>query len=252
MSGHSKWSQIKRKKGIKDAARGKLFSKISQVITIAITSNGGITDPLKNARLRLAIEKAKEIGMPKENILRAIQKAQDKEGQNLKEVIYEGFSSQGVALLIVGATDNTNRMLSEVRKTLEKHKGKLGASNSITHFFKKCAIVIFDKTVNQENQIFEFVDKIKAEDIEENENSYTLYTPFEKIGLIQELLGDLKTSTIDIYYRPISQIPLQNKQEALDLINLIEALEELGDVNKVYANFDIYRWQLKLHRYNAF
>lgn len=239
MSGHSKWSQIKRKKGIKDAARGKLFSKISQLITLAVNSGGGIADPEKNSKLRLAIERAKSAGMPKENIVKAIERAKGKEGRSLKEAVYEGFAPHSVALIITAATNNPNRTFAEIRAVLEKHGGKLGSSNSIMHLFKKCGLVVFDKNAVTEEQVLLFADKIQAEDIEEDESFWTVYIPFEKIGTLSENLGQIKSAKSDIFYRPLSLVSISDENNAKNIIALVEALEDLDDVNNVYANFDI-------------
>lgn len=144
MSGHSKWSKIKREKQAKDKQKGNIFSKLSRLITLAVIEGGGITDPENNIKLRLAIEKAKNLNLPKENIERAIEKGTGPESQELKEVVYEAFGPEGVSLIILATTDNMNRTLSEIRNVLELHGGKLGTQGSVLHLFKKSGLSTFE------------------------------------------------------------------------------------------------------------
>lgn len=239
MSGHSRWSQIKRKKGMKDEQKAKLFSKFARAITLAVTQGGGITDFKKNARLRLAIDRAKELRMPKDTMMRAVEKAVKAEDQQIKEVMYEGFAPFGVACLIVAFTDNVHRTLSEVRNTFEKNGGKLGSIHSVAHLFKRCCIVTFARMGVDVDQALVFASAIDALYIEESADAFIIYIPFEKMGHARELFGDLKNASIDIYYRPISTITIQSPDEARRILTLIDMLENLDDVHKVYANFDI-------------
>lgn len=238
MAGHSKWAQIKRKKEAKDKEKGKIFSKLSRLIVLAVKEGGGIDDPEKNVKLRLAIEKAKEYNMPKENILRAIERAKGSEGQGLQEIIYEGFAPFGVSLIILTATDNSKRTLSEIRRVLEEHGGKLGSMGSTQFLFQRCGLVIFSRQ-NSEEKIWQFAEKISALDIEEDKESFLVYIPFENIGRTKEFLGDLKPQSIEIDYRPLSTVKVEDKEKATQILKLIEALESLDDVQRVFANFDI-------------
>jgi YebC/PmpR family DNA-binding regulatory protein len=139
MSGHNKWSKIKRGKEAKDKVRGNTFSKLSRLITLAVLEGGGITDPNNNIKLRLAIDKAKHFNMPKENIARAVARASGPDKSQIREVIYEGFASAGVGLIIYATTDNPNRTLSEIRNILERHQGKLGTPGSVSYLFNDVA-----------------------------------------------------------------------------------------------------------------
>lgn len=239
MSGHSKWSTIKRKKEAKDVARGKVFSKLSRAITLAVRQGGGNDDPDKNVKLRLAIDRAKQFNMPKENIKRAINKATSSSEAGLKEIIYEGYGPVAIALIIEVATDNPNRTCAEVRSVLERHGGKIGAANSVVYLFDQCGMVVFDKKKTSEDQVFQFADKMKAKDIEEEEDSFIVYIPFESLGHVKEHLNSLSADSIEAYFRPLSTVKIQDKDKAKKILNLVEELEELEDVQKVYANFDI-------------
>src|SRR3990167_11458648 len=184
MSGHSKWSQIKRQKGINDQKRGQIFSKLSRLITLAVKEGGGITDPSNNLRLRLAVERAKVENMPRENVMRAIEKAKGEGGAGLKEIIYEAFAPKGVHLLIKVLSDNPNRTHSEVKNLIERLGGKLGTPNSVANLFKLCGVVVFDKSKNDETAIFAFADKLASFDIEEDDQDFVVYITFEQIGAV--------------------------------------------------------------------
>lgn len=239
MSGHSKWSQIKRKKEAKDKEKGKMFSKISRLITIAVKEGGGIEDPEKNFKLRLAIAKAKEFNMPKENILRAIDRAKKEGGGGLKEVIYEAFTPEGVSLIILASTDNPNRTLTEIRTVLSHQGGKLGESGSTSFLFDRCGLVVLDKPQVTQEEALNFAEKIGALDMEEDQSSFFIYLPFDKLGYVNNFLGSLKAKSIEIDYRPKSLVKINEKETAKKVLTLIEALEELDDVERVFANFDI-------------
>ncbi|OGK56253.1 hypothetical protein A3J15_03510 [Candidatus Roizmanbacteria bacterium RIFCSPLOWO2_02_FULL_38_10] len=236
MSGHSKWSQIKRKKGIADQKRGQIFSKLSRLITLSVKEGGGITDPANNVKLRLAIERAKAENMPHENVKRAIEKAVSSDASGLKEIIYEAFAPKGVQMIIKGLSDNPNRTHSEVKNLIERLGGKLGTPNSVAHLFKLCGVVVFDKSKNDETAIFAFADKLASFDIEEDDQDFVVYIPFEQIGAVHDNLGQLQAENIEVFYRP--EISVELDQAAVVVIdNIIEKLEDLEDVDKVYANY---------------
>lgn len=239
MSGHSKWSQIKRKKGIKDVQKGQIFTKMSKLITLAVKEGGGIADPEKNFKLRLAVERAKGENMPKDSISRAIEKATGADSPNLKEVIYEGFAAGGVALLIRAATDNSNRTHSEVKNTLEKHGGKFGNVNSVAYLFEKCGLVSFDRLAVPEDKVFEFADRTKALDIDTTDDSYNVYIPFEKLGHVAEFAAGISPKSVEIDYRPKTTVFLDSGEGSQKIVALCHALEELDDVDRVFANFEI-------------
>lgn len=229
MSGHSKWSQIKRKKGITDQKRGLVFSKLSKLITIAVKEGGAIGDPDKNVRLRLVISVAKSENMPKENIERAIEKGRGGGADSLKEAVYEGFGPAGGLLLIVAATDNLNRAHAEIKTTLEKNGGKMGNIHSVAYNFQKCGLVLLPKSTFSEEMAFELGEKLSVIDMQEDEESYIIYIPFEKIG-------EAKDVPVEIYYRPLVTVPLDEKDH--DRVGrLLDVLEDLDDVSKVYTNY---------------
>ena len=192
MSGHSKWSNIKRKKEANDKIKGNIFSKVTRLITLAVIEGGGITDPDNNVHLRLAVEKAHAANMPKENIKRAIEKGVGPDRSQIKEIAYEGFGPYGVSLIILAATDNQNRTLSEVRNILEKYQGKLASAGSVSYQFKKCGLITFDKGTVSQDKILAIGDQLKAFDIEETDDRFYLYFPYSELGHIKNLVKDIK------------------------------------------------------------
>ena len=238
MSGHNKWSKIKRGKETKDKVRGNIFSKLSRLITLAVIEGGGITEVENNIRLRLAVEKAKQFNMPKENISRAIEHAHGPDKAQLKEIVYEGFAPAGVALIILTTTDNANRTLTEIRNVLERHQGKLGNYGSVSYLFQRCGSIVFGKDKAQEEQVLQFAEKINAIDIQEDELTFSVFFPFENLGKVKDFLGELEEGTAEIDYKPSSLIPISDNQLKEKILGLIKALEELDDVQKVFANID--------------
>ncbi len=246
MSGHSKWSQIKRKKGLKDQEKGRIFSKLARAITIAVLEGGGATDPEHNLKLRMAIDKAKHDNMPKENIQRAIEKGIGPDKESLHEIVYEGFGSKGVVFLIQATTDNSNRTHSEIKNVLERHHGKIGAQGSVMYLFQKCGMISFDKTGNREEDVFNFADKIHALDIDDDGSMFTVYFPFENLGRVRDFLGELKPTPAELDYRPTSSVKITDQGSAKSILSLVESLESLDDVHKVFSNFDIPEEYLEL------
>lgn len=230
MSGHSKWSQIKRKKGAKDVQKGKIFSKLTRLITVSVLEGGGVADPQLNVRLRMAIEKAKEENMPKENIKRAIEKAQGEEKEQIREMMYEGFGPKRTVFLIQATTDNSNRTHSEIKAVLERQGGKIGDRGSVMYQFKKCASIIFDKKETPEEKVFSFAEGVQAFDIEEDETSCTVYFPFENVG---------RAPSGEVDYKPLTLVKIENAADAKKITTIMESLEALDDVQKVFSNFDI-------------
>lgn len=239
MSGHSKWSQIKRKKGIKDQQKGQIFSKLSRMIALAVKEGGGIVDPEKNVKLRFLIDKAKDYNMPKENIQRAIERAKGSESAKWKETIYEAFAPGGVCLIILVTTDNPNRTSTEIRKILNQGEGKLASTGAVSFLFDRCGLAVFDKNSVNEKEVFDFAEKVNALDIDEDDESFFVYFPFEKIGQVKKLADQIKAKTVEIDYHPRSLVRIKNKQTAQKILSLIEGLENHNDVYKVWANFDI-------------
>ncbi len=242
MAGHSKWAQIKRKKQAKDQKRGKIFSKLSREITLAVISGGGIPDPEKNVRLRMAIEKAKQFRMPKENIERAIARAVGEGREALEEHFYEAFGPFSVGMIIHVMTDNNNRSVNEVRRILEKNGGKLAVQGAVDYLFERCGSVSIEKGKVDEGKVFEFAEQVDAIDIEEDSDYYFVYFPFEKLGEARNVivsLGIEGSSTPELDYKPKTTVKIERKEDAEKILQLVEELESLDDVQKVFANFDI-------------
>jgi YebC/PmpR family DNA-binding regulatory protein len=234
MSGHSKWAQIKRQKASNDQQRSGVFSKMSRLITIAVHEGGGITDPEKNFKLRLAIERAKLFNMPKDTIQRAINKAAGGGDSMMREVIYEAFGQAGIALMIAATTDNSNRTHAEIKHVLDMNGGKIGGPNAVAHLFQKCAVALFDKSDVNEQAVFDFAQALDAYDIEDEENEYTVYIPFENLGRVKDM-NVAEPREVDVFFRPLMPVTLDGPEEE-KLHRLIEKLEELDDVHNVYSN----------------
>jgi len=238
MSGHSKWSQIKRKKGIKDQQRGQLFSKLSRLITLAV-SETKIPDPENNIKLRMAIQQAKAANMPKENIKRAIEKGVGPDTDNIQDMFYEAFGPEGVVFMIHATTDNQNRTFSEIKKTLDRIGGKIGSKGSVSYLFKKCALLIINKKETAEENIYKIADEISSFDIDEDDDSFYIYFPYENMGkIIQKKYKDIQNLP-ELDYKPIMQIKISETNIAKQVLEIVLQLENLDDVQKVYSNFDI-------------
>jgi YebC/PmpR family DNA-binding regulatory protein len=241
MSGHSKWSTIKRQKGLKDAKRGAVFTKLSKAISIAIRQGGGVTDPNGNFRLRLAIEAARGANMPKENIDRAIQKANSKAEAVLEEATYEGFGPGGYSVIVETVTDNKLRTVSEVKNIFNKNGGSMGAQGSVMYQFEKKGVVTLDKNGKTLDDIFMLAVDSGAEDIEDADTEVMVYTKPEELGKVRDglALQGLEAKAIELLLRPVVLSPIQDKAAAEKALDFLDKLESLDDVQKVYANFDI-------------
>ncbi len=236
MSGHSKWSTIKRKKGANDAKRGKLFAKLIRGIEVA-AKNGGY-DPNNNAQLYQAISKAKSNSVPNENIERALKRISgDNEEQNYEELYYEGYGPHGVAFLVECLTDNKNRTSSDIKAAFNKNNGNTGTPGSVNYLFKRKAIFQFD--ISTEELINLAIDN-ECLDINENKNVLNLEFNASDFKKIDQIFKDNKytPSLSEIAYIPDSSVMLDNNMFK-DITKLIEALEDLDDVQNVYSNFDI-------------
>jgi YebC/PmpR family DNA-binding regulatory protein len=239
MSGHSKWSTIKRKKGKVDAQRGKIFTKIIRVITVAARSGGGDTET--NIKLKAAIQLAKESNMPNENIERAIKRGTgEADGVSYEELTYEGYGPGGVAVLIEALTDNKNRTTPEIRKIFSKNAGNLGENGCVAWMFDKRGYFIFEKVKVNEDTIVDLALEAEAEDLKsDNENIEVITLPenYEKFSnLIKEQNIDYLLNEVTLI--PKTTVDLEGKK-ATQMLNLMEQLEEQDDVQKVYANFNI-------------
>ena len=239
MAGHSKWANIKHRKAAVDAKRGKLFTKLSREITVAARQGGG--DPEYNFALRLAIERAKAANMPSETIERAIKRGTGEiEGERLEEVIYEAYGPYGVAMLIQVVTDNRNRTVAELRHILNKRGGSLGESGSVMwQFDRKGAITIDADGMDPEEVALLAIDA-GAEDFELDQNLVSIYTdPSELEAVKQELESQgMRVVNAELSLLPKTALQLEPEQ-ALQVLRLMEALEELDDVQRVYSNLDI-------------
>ncbi len=239
MAGHSKWKQIKRKKAVTDSRRASTWTKCIREITVAAKAGGG--DPGGNPRLRTAIDAARAVNMPNDNIDRAIKKGTGElEGAVYEEVSYEGYGPGGVAIYVEGTTDNANRTVAEVRHAFTRNGGNLGASNSVAWMFDRKGLINLDATRSAEDQTLEDALEAGAEDFVRDGDNYVVTTaPFD----LHTVQDTLKAKGYTIESAEIAMVP-QNTikvagDEATKLIKLIEMLEEQDDVSKVFANFDI-------------
>jgi YebC/PmpR family DNA-binding regulatory protein len=239
MSGHSKWSTIKRKKGAIDAKKGVLFSKLIKEITIAAKAGGEDTNA--NPRLRTAVLKAKENNMPNDNIDRAIKKGTGAlEGVTYEEVRYEGYGPGGVALLIDCVTDNKKRTTPEIRTLLAKSGGNLAESGSVSYLFERKGMIVIEAGQTTEDEMMEALIEHDVDDIKTEENNIIILTKPEKYNDIYDFITkkNLKTSFSEITQIPSTTVKLDEKK-AMQCLNLIESIENHDDVQNVYSNYDI-------------
>lgn len=236
MSGHSKWANIKRKKGKNDAVRGKITTKISREITIAVRMGGA--DPTGNMRLKLALQKAKENNIPKENINRAIQKgAGTLEGQSYEEIVYEGYGPAGVALTVNVLTDNRNRAAADVRHLFSKHGGNMGETGCVSWMFKNLGLFVVAKDAVDEDKLMEVALDAGADDIRTEGDEYEIVTTPEAYDTVEQALADhnIPTEHAQITMVPDTTIVL-SPEDAQKLENMIDAFDDLDDVQDVYHN----------------
>lgn len=244
MSGHSKWSTIKRKKGALDAKRGKIFTKLIKEITVAAKLGGG--DPDGNPRLRTAIQTAKGANMPQENIARAIAKGTGElEGVHYEECAYEGYGPSGVAILISVLTDNRNRTGAEIRHVLTKNSGSMAEPNAVAWNFEKKGLLLVPREGVDEEALMELALEAGAEDMEPAADLFEIRTPPDAFEAVREALekSGVPTESAELAMLPKSTVPLEGG-EADRMLRLMEALEENDDVQNVYANFDISEEQM--------
>jgi YebC/PmpR family DNA-binding regulatory protein len=239
VSGHSKWSTIKRKKGAVDAKRGKIFTKLIREIATAARMGGG--DASTNPRLRLASDKARAANMPKDNIDRAIKKGVGgMEGEAYQEVLYEGYGPGGTALLIETLTDNRNRTAGDVRHALTKYGGNLGSSGCVAYLFEKKGIFIFERDGLDEDALMEAALDAGADDVLEESDSVEVVTGPAAFESIRDLLCErgFRSVSAEVTMTPSSTVSLKGDQ-ARTMLSLAEALDDLDDVQNIYSNFDI-------------
>ncbi|MFA6000814.1 MAG: YebC/PmpR family DNA-binding transcriptional regulator [Thermoleophilia bacterium] len=239
MSGHSKWSSIKHKKGAADAKRGQLFSKLSRAITVAAKEGGG--DPSANATLTTAIQKAKDNSMPKDNIERAIAKGVGGgEGEIYETVIYEGYGPNGVAVLVEAMTDNRNRTAADVRNIFNRTSGKLGETGTVAWIFERKGSVVVDVETTDEDTLMTVALEAGAEDVTQDEHIYEIVTDPTDFMAVRRALEDagIAFTSAELAMLPKTTVQLE-MSDAKKMLRLIDALEECEDVQEVHANFDI-------------
>jgi len=246
MSGHSKWSTIKRKKGAVDAARGKVFTKLAREIQIAARGGADITT---NFALRLAVDKAKAENMPKDNIDRAIRRGAglDKDAAEIEEITYEGYGPHGIAMLVECLTDNRNRTIADVRRVFTRANGSLGEPGSVAWQFTEMGYILFSR-ISEEGEsieidpdtIFMIALEGGAEDVEVSEDAIEVYTERNDFAQVTQMLTDngFTPTESNLMYKPNTPMDL-SAEEAASVLNLVEALEDLDDVSQVSHNLEL-------------
>ena len=240
MSGHSKWSTIKRKKGAADAKRGQIFTRIMREITVAAKMGGGDIDG--NSRLRTAVDAARAQNMPKDNIERAIAKGVgDLEGVSYEEITYEGYGPGGVGFIIEVMTDNKNRAAAEVRHILTKRGGALAKSGAVSFQFEAKGLFVIDKGQASEDKIMEVALEAGAEDVLDEGEIWEVHTAPADFSAVSEALAavGIAVQEASLAKLPLTTVPVAEANEAKKVLALMEALDECDDVQRVYANFDI-------------
>jgi YebC/PmpR family DNA-binding regulatory protein len=235
MAGHSKFKNIMYRKGAQDKKRSALFSKLSREITVA--AKMGLPDPEANSRLRAAVIAARAQSMPKDNIQRSIDKASGSDADNYEEIRYEGFGPGGVALIVEALTDNRNRTATNVRTAFSKNGGNLGASGSVSHGFERLGLVEYPASAGGPDKVFEAAIEAGAEDVESDEDGHRIWTGIDSLHevarALEPLLGDAESAKLA--WRPQTEVEVRGEQ-AQQLMNLIDSLEEDDDVQTVWGN----------------
>jgi YebC/PmpR family DNA-binding regulatory protein len=241
MSGHSKWSKIKHQKGVTDVVKGKIFTKLANAIIVSVKQGGGITDPEMNYKLRLAIEKAKAMNVPKENIERAIEKGKGTgPGQEMHEVIYEAYGPKGVGIIIEATTNNKQRTVADIKNLLDKGGGVLAASGAVSYLFDLVGMLEVSKNGKTYDEIMEIALNSEAEDLSDNGNFVDIYTNHSDLHKVKEKISKLlDVSSFELVYRPKNLVRISEKADADKILKLLSVLEENEDVQKVHANFDM-------------
>jgi YebC/PmpR family DNA-binding regulatory protein len=241
MSGHSKWSSIKHKKGAADAKRGKLFSKLSRAIIVAAKEGGG--DPANNLALQNAIEKARSYSMPKDNIDRAIAKGSgaDADSEAFEEIVYEGYGPEGVAVIVEALTDNRNRTASEVRHMFAKHGGNLGATGAVAWQFERRGVVVVPAAGVDEEELMLTAADGGADDVEQDGDVFQVTSAPEALSSVRAAIesAGFAVDSAELVMLPKTTVEVEDEAKARQVMRLIDALEDNDDVQDVYANFDI-------------
>jgi YebC/PmpR family DNA-binding regulatory protein len=240
VSGHSKWSSIKHKKGAADAKRGKLFSKLTRAIIVAAKEGG--PDPAGNLALQNAVEKAKAASMPKDNIDRAIAKGAGTDAAAAYEtVVYEGYGPAGVAVIVESLTDNRNRTAGEVRHTFDKNDGNLGTPGSVAWLFERRGLVLVPADGTDEDELMLAAAEGGADDVELDGTSYQVLSAAEELATVREAVegAGFEIESAELTMLPKTTVAVEDESEAKKILRLMDQLEENDDVQEVYANFDI-------------
>jgi len=241
MSGHSKWSSIKHKKGAADAKRGKLFSKLARAIIVAAREGG--PDPAANLALQNAVEKARSYSMPKDNIERAIARGSGAgaDSEAFEQITYEGYGPNGVAIIVEALSDNRNRTAADVRHVFAKNDGNLGGSGAVAWLFERRGIILVDADGADEDTVMLAAAEGGADDVIQDGSSFQVSTSPEALSLVREALEEagIAIDSAETTMVPKTTIELGDEGAARKTLRLIDELEELDDVNEVYANFDI-------------
>ena len=241
LSGHSKWSSIKHKKGAADAKRGKLFSKLSRAIIVAAKEGGG--DPANNLALQNAIEKAKSYSMPKDNIDRAIAKGSgaDADADAFETIVYEGYGPEGVAVIVEALTDNRNRTAADVRHLFAKHGGNLGATGAVAWQFDRRGVVVVPAEGVDEEELLLVAADGGADDIEQDGDVFQVTSAPEQLAAVREAIeaAGFTVDSAELMLVPKTTVAVEDEAKARQVMRLIDALEDNDDVQDVYANFDI-------------
>ena len=241
MSGHSKWSSIKHKKGAADAKRGQLFTKLSRAIIVAAREGG--PDPAANLSLQNAIEKARSYSMPKDNIERAIAKGSgaDADAASFETIVYEGYGPDGVAVLVEALTDNRNRTASDVRHTFAKNGGNLGTTGAVAWLFERRGVVVVDAETADEDELMLAAADGGADDVEQDGSVFQVTSAPDRLAAVREAIetAGIAVESAELSMVPKTTVEVAAEASAKKLVRLIEALEENDDVQGVYANFDI-------------
>jgi len=240
MAGHSKFKNIMHRKGRQDAARSKLFSRLSKEITVAVKMGGGVTDPDMNPRLRLAVQNAKGQSMPKDNIQRAINKGTGAGGEDYQEMRYEGYGPGGVAVIVEALTDNLNRSASNIRAAFSKNGGSLGETGSVSFMFDRVGEIVYKPEAGDADTVMEAAIEAGAEDVETGEDGHTITCAFEDLGAVSKALEATlgEAESVNAIWKPQNETPV-DEDKAGTLLKLLDALDEDDDVQNVYSNEDI-------------
>jgi len=238
MAGHSQFKNIMHRKGRQDAVRSKMFSKLAREITVAAKT--GVPDATMNPRLRLAVQNAKAVSMPKDNIARAISKASMGDAENYEEVRYEGYGPGGVALIVEALTDNRNRTASNVRAAFTKSGGAMGETGSVSFMWDRVGEIVYATKAGDADKVMDAAIEAGADDVQSDEDGHTITCAFENLGevskALESSLGDAES--VKIIWKPQNNIPV-DEERAQSLMKLVGTLEDDDDVQNVYANFEV-------------